>query len=81
MNYTNLEEAYKIHHVNQSTYSGSIQYSPKCIYCNHLDSISLMNDGGSFRRCNKCKKNFKASVINNAVQNFSYSTHHLKGTN
>jgi len=27
------------------------------------------------------KKNFKANVITQAINNISYSTHHLKGTN
>lgn len=83
MNYTPLDEAYKIHHVNSNTYTGTLKYNPTCIYCNHNSSTPLMNDrdGGSFRRCNKCKKNFRATTINPAITNFSYSTYHLKGTN
>jgi hypothetical protein len=81
MNYTTLDEAYKIHHINPNTYGGTLKYSLTCIYCKHSKSTSLMNDGGSFRRCDHCKKNFKASILNDAVTNFSYSTHHLKGTN
>ena len=82
MNYTNLDDAYKIHHINSTTYSGTIRYSGTCIFCNNPNSTALMNtDGGAFRRCDKCKKNFRAKVLNNAVSNFSYSTHHLKGTN
>lgn len=81
MNYTHLEDAYKIHHVSHNTYTGSIKYSPTCIYCNNPISTPLMNDGGSFRRCERCKKNFKATTLNDSVSNFSYSTHHLKGTN
>jgi hypothetical protein len=81
MNYTPLEDAYKIHHVNSNTYSGTLKYSPTCIYCNNITSTPLMNDGGSFRRCDRCKKNFRATILNEAVTNFSYSTNHLKGTN
>lgn len=81
MNYTSLDDAYKIHHINPNTYTGTITYSPICIYCKNITSHSLMNDGGSFRRCIHCKKNFRANVLNNAISNFSYSTHHLKGTN
>jgi hypothetical protein len=77
----NLDDAYKIHHVNQTTYGGAIQYSSVCIFCKHLQSIPLMNDGGSFRKCLQCKKNFRATVLNPAINNFSYSTYHLKGTN
>jgi len=81
MNYTTLDEAYKIHHINSNTYRGTIKYSPICIYCKNPSSKSLMNDGGAFRQCDHCRKNFRANVITEAVQNFSYSTHHLKGTN
>lgn len=81
MNYTPLDEAYKIHHVNTNTYGGTIKYNPTCVYCKNTQSNSLMNDGGSFRQCLRCKKNFKATIINEAVKNFVYSTDHLKGTN
>jgi hypothetical protein len=82
MNYTSLDEAYKIHHVNSNTYGGTIKYSTICIYCTNSSSKSLMtNDGGAFRQCERCKKHFRATICNNAITNFSYSTHHLKGTN
>jgi hypothetical protein len=81
MNYTPLDEAYKIHHTNSSTYSGTIYYSPVCIYCSNSSSKSLMNDGGAFRQCNRCKKNFKATTLNKPISNFNVSTNHLKGTN
>jgi len=81
MNYTPLDEAYKIHHIHPNTYSGNIQYSPICIYCKNLQSKSLMNDGGAFRQCYRCRKNFRANVINEAINNFSYSTQHLDRTN
>ena len=38
-------------------------FSPVCIFCSSKESISLMNDGGSFRQCSMCKKQFKAQVI------------------
>ena len=81
MNYTPLDEAYKIHHINANTYNGIIKYDPTCIYCKYSKSSPLMNDGGSFRRCDHCKKHFRATVINEPISNYSYSTHHLKGTN
>jgi hypothetical protein len=81
MNYTSVDDAYKIHHVNSNTYCGTIRYSPSCIFCGNTKSTSLMNDGGAFRRCDRCKKNFRANVVSEAITNFSYSTHHLKGTN
>ena len=51
MNYTPLEDAYKINHVHSNTYSGTLKYHFACIYCNHPSSKPLMpNDGGSFRQ-------------------------------
>lgn len=83
MNYTPLDEAYKIHHTHSNTYGGSVKYSPICIYCKHYISTPLMQsiDGGSFRQCERCRKNFRATILNDSIQNFSYSTHHLQGTN
>jgi hypothetical protein len=81
MNYTPLNDAFQIQHIKSDTYGGSIRYSPICIFCNNNSSNSLMNDGGAFRQCQRCKKNFRANVLNQAINNFSYSTHHLKGTN
>lgn len=81
MDLTPLDEAYKIHHIDPKTYSGTILYSPVCIYCNNPQSLSLMNDGGSFRRCMRCRKEFRATVLNESVTNYIYSTRHLSGTN
>jgi len=84
MNYTPLDKAYNIHHINPNTYGGNIIYSSTCIYCKNNQSFSLYPsniDGGSFRQCLRCKKNFKANVITQPINNISYSTHHLKGTN
>lgn len=81
MNYTPLDEAYTIHHVNTNTYSGPIKYDPTCIYCKCSRSTPLMNDGGSFRRCEHCKKNFRATIVSKPISNFVNSTNHLKGTN
>jgi len=38
------------------------KYSQTCIYCSNQESISLMNDGGSFRQCLKCRKQFRAQI-------------------
>lgn len=81
MNYTTLDEAYNVHHINSNTYGGTIRYSTICIYCKHTSSKSLMNDGGSFRQCDRCKKNFRATIMNEAINNFNQSTSFLKGTN
>lgn len=34
-----------------------------CIYCSNQASIPLIADG-SFRQCTKCRKNFRAQIIN-----------------
>lgn len=81
MNYTPLDQAFNI---ISNTYGGHIIYSPICIYCKNNESISLFpgsRDGGSFRQCRRCKKNFRANVVTQPINNISYSTHHLKGTN
>jgi hypothetical protein len=81
MNLTPLDDAFKIHHTEKSVYSGAIKYDTKCIFCGNMESISLMNgDGGSFRQCKKCRKNFRANVVTEPIKNISYSTSHLKGT-
>ena len=82
MNYTTLDTAYTIQHIYPKTYGGSIKYDPKCIYCSHQYSFALMTtDGGAFRKCEKCRKNFKANIVNGAINNFNFATNHLKGTN
>ena len=81
MNYTPIDDAYNIHHIDPKTYKVTLQYSPVCIFCSHSASTALMNDGGSFRQCNRCRKNFRARVLTDPINNFSYSTQHLRGTN
>jgi len=34
-----------------------------CIYCSNQESIPLIADG-SFRQCTKCRKNFRAQIMN-----------------
>jgi hypothetical protein len=61
---TDLNEAYKF-----QTHSGFIKnmkspvFSPICIYCSFNQSKSLMNDGGCFRLCLKCNKQFQARIM------------------
>lgn len=78
MNYTPINNAFNTHHVNNTTYTGKILYNPECIFCSNPTSSALMNDGGSFRQCNKCRKNFKAQIVTETIQNYSYSTSHLQ---
>jgi hypothetical protein len=80
MNYTFLENAYTIHHSNPTSYNtNQIKYSPICIYCSNPTSQPLLGD--SFRRCDRCKKEFKSTIISKPVDNFTQATRHLKGTN
>jgi hypothetical protein len=61
---TSISDAYKY-----STFSPYINnmksptYSPVCIFCSCKETVSLMNDGGSFRSCSGCKKQFKAVIL------------------
>ena len=67
-----LNDAYKIHHIKQDVYSGKINYSTKCIYCPNTTSSSLIDDG-SFRKCLKCKKHFRATILTQPVKNYNES--------
>jgi hypothetical protein len=78
MNFTPIEEAYRIEHVKANTYGGSIKYSKNCIYCCCDNTISLLNDGGSFRKCYNCKKNFRANIISSPIINYNQSISHIK---
>lgn len=81
MNYTSVDEAYNIHHTDVTGYVKIPVYSPVCIFCSHNTSQPLMNDGGSLRRCDKCRKNFRATILSEPIQNMRNSTNHLRGTN
>jgi hypothetical protein len=37
-------------------------FSCKCIFCSSNDTKNLVGDG-SFKQCNRCKKQFKAAYI------------------
>lgn len=65
-----LNNAFTIHHVNKGTYSGKLNYSPNCIFCLNTKSINLLPDG-SFRKCEKCFKHFKATILSKPIQNYN----------
>lgn len=75
----NFHSAFNINNVNPSIYRHNVIYSSKCIYCDNIDTNSLIN-GGILRRCNKCRRNFKPNILSDAVSNYAYSTSHLKST-
>jgi hypothetical protein len=60
---TPLGDAYRFSTFSQYINNGGLQtrFSPKCIFCPSVDSTSLITDG-SFRQCNRCKKQFKARL-------------------
>lgn len=60
---TPLKEAYNFNSFSEYIRNGHLNssFSPKCIFCSSNSSTSLIKDG-SFRQCNKCKRNFKASL-------------------
>ena len=62
---TPINEAYK--YQTFSPYINNMKipnYSSTCIFCSSKNTTSLVNDGGSFRQCQNCKKQFKAFIIN-----------------
>ena len=82
MNYSLLSDAYTVKHINENPYNKIMNYSLVCIYCKFGHSISLLStDGGSFRQCMRCKKNFRAAILDSPVTNYKNSTYHLRGTN
>lgn len=64
---TPINDAYQFNSFCQYINGGGLQtcFSPKCIFCSSNESIPLSNDGGSFRQCNRCKKQFKALLLRN----------------
>ena len=57
--YNNLQQTPVVSAYKFQSFSGYInnnglcnRFSPICIFCSSTDTISLMNDGGSFRQCN-----------------------------
>jgi|688.fasta_scaffold330877_3 hypothetical protein len=61
---TPIIDAYQFSSFSQYINNGCLKpnFSPVCIFCSSNNSTSLMNDGGSFRQCNRCKKHFKARI-------------------
>jgi hypothetical protein len=63
---TNLNDAYSFLTFSQYINNNGLspKFSPTCIFCSSMDTHILLNDG-SFRQCNKCKKQFKSKIISN----------------
>lgn len=64
---TPINDAYQFTSFSQYINSGGLKtrFSAKCIFCPSNESTPLSNDGGSFRQCTKCKKQFKALLVKN----------------
>jgi hypothetical protein len=65
---TPLDSAYQFSTFSQYITGGGLnsRFSPNCIFCSSNNSTNLANDG-SFKQCNSCKKQFKAKLLNNQV--------------
>lgn len=64
LNQTSLDDAYRYNTFSQ--YINNMKkpiYSPTCIFCSCQNTISLVNDSGSFRQCTNCKRQFKAIIL------------------
>ena len=63
---TELQDAYQFNTFSQYINNNGLvtKFSPNCIFCSSTDTIILLNDG-SFRQCNKCKKQFKSKIVRN----------------
>lgn len=61
---TPLNDAYSFTSFSSYINDGGLKsrFSPVCIFCLSKESSALTNDGGSFRQCNRCKKQFKARL-------------------
>jgi hypothetical protein len=71
---TSLNDAYKFNTFSPYIMNGGLnsKFSPICIFCCSNNTMNLVNDG-SFKQCNSCRKQFKANLSNNQVnQQFGY---------
>jgi len=60
---TTINDAYHFESFSSYINNKGLQtkFSPNCIFCSTTESTPLTNDG-SFRQCNRCKKQFKARL-------------------
>ena len=60
----NINDAYQFNTFSQYIVNGGLntRFSPICIFCSSKESVSLTSDG-SFKQCNRCKKQFKARLV------------------
>lgn len=65
---TSLNDAYHFNSFSPYIINGGLdsRFSPICIFCSSNNTINLANDN-SFKQCNSCRKQFKAKLSNNQV--------------
>jgi hypothetical protein len=65
---TPLNDAYKFNTFSPYIMNGGLnsRFSQICIFCSSNNTMNLANDG-SFKQCNSCKKQFKAKLSNNQI--------------
>ena len=71
---TPLNDAYQFSTFSPYIMNGGLgsRFSPICIFCSSNNTMNLANDG-SFKQCNRCRKQFKARLSNNQInQQLSY---------
>ena len=74
---TSIDSAYKFNSFSPYIMNGGLNsiFTPICIFCSSHNTKNLVNDG-SFKQCNRCKKQFKANLsknqINNMMNTFKY---------
>jgi hypothetical protein len=61
---TPLNVAYQFQSFSNYINNNGLQthFSPKCVFCLSTNTIALLSEG-SFRKCNVCKKQFKARLV------------------
>lgn len=73
---TPLDSAYQFNSFSPYIVNGGLnsRFSPICIFCSSNNTMNLINDG-SFKQCNSCKKQFRANLSNNQInQQLKYFT-------
>lgn len=65
---TPLDSAYQFSSFSPYIVNGGLnsRFSPICIFCSSNNTMNLINDG-SFKQCNSCKKQFRANLSNNQI--------------
>jgi hypothetical protein len=68
---TPIDSAYQFSSFSQYINNGLKQnFSNICSFCSSNNTINL-NEEGSFKQCNNCRKNFKSNLAYNSIINNS----------